>query len=62
MRSAKVGDKVRVKGYRQCAVVAQLYTDIKGGVKLDRLVDGFCSWNVKDLVRCAKVRRAGETR
>ena len=60
MKSAKVGDKVRVKGFRHHAVVARLYADIKGGVKLDRLVGGFYSWNVKDLVRCAKVRRAGE--
>lgn len=58
MRSAKVGDQVRVRGFKQCAVIESLYPDIRGGVRLDRMVGGYYSWNVKDLVRCAKVQKA----
>ena len=54
MTKAKIGDRVRVKSHRQHAIVAQLYTDIKGGVKLDRMIGGFYSWNVKDLVMVQK--------
>lgn len=55
----KVGDKVRVRGDRHVAVIESEYTDIKGGVRLDREIQGFHSWNKKDLVKVPrrKVRK-----
>ena len=56
MKSASVGTRVRVRGYRQHATVEHLYTDIKGGVRLDREIGGFMSWNVADLVLVRRSR------
>ena len=51
-----VGDEVRVKGYRQKAVILRCYSDyrIKGGVVLDRAIDGFRLWNQDELVHWRK--------
>ena len=51
----KVGDKVRVKWYKPIATVERFYLDMEGGAVLSRVVRGFRSWNVKDLV---KVKRS----
>ncbi|MGZ5078595.1 MAG: hypothetical protein ACXWHZ_03505 [Usitatibacter sp.] len=49
------GDTVRLPKLKKNARVAAVYRDIKGGVRLDRTLAGFYSWNVADLV---KVRSA----
>lgn len=54
----RIGDKVRVRGRRGgVAIVQQIYRDIRGGIRLDREVDGFRSWNEDD-VKLVE-RRAG---
>lgn len=50
-RSLRIGDTVRVRGYRQVTTIASRYDDIKGGVRLADAIGGFVSWNVADLVR-----------
>lgn len=51
----KIGDEVRLKihGERttKTAILVAKYPDIKGGVRLDRLLNGFYSWNEADLVK-----------
>ena len=52
----KIGDYVQLRN-KPSEGVARIeceYADIKGGVKLDRKLDGFYSWNVSDL---KKVKR-----
>lgn len=53
----KVGDTVRVKGFRPHAKIESFYRDIEGGLKLDRAIGGFYSWNVADLAAPPKQRR-----
>lgn len=48
----RIGDTVRVGRITKTACIAQIYRDIHGGVRLDRIVGGFVSWNVKDLHKC----------
>jgi alpha-D-ribose 1-methylphosphonate 5-triphosphate synthase subunit PhnI len=43
------GRKVRHKKTRLIRRIAAVYTDIEGGVKLDKPVEGFVSWNLADL-------------
>jgi hypothetical protein len=66
MTTCRVGDRVRVKGYREHAIVESLYSDIKGGLRLDRRIGGFWSWNVADLMKVpaspAPGRRATKSR
>ena len=52
----KVGDKVRLKlgrshekGPRKVARIESFYSDIEGGVRLDRILAEYYSWNVEDL-------------
>ena len=45
----KVGDKVVHKGTRAVRIIVALYPDIAGGVRLNREVEGFVSWNARDL-------------
>ena len=48
----RVGDRVRLKNHREddgVAEIAGFYSDIEGGVRLDRELYGFKSWNVEDL-------------
>jgi hypothetical protein len=52
----KVGQKVRVRGQRKTARIEAFYTDIEGGVRLDRPIKDFVSWNVQDLAS-AKTKR-----
>lgn len=47
----RVGTIVRLKGTTETAKVRLFYDDIPGGVKLDRELEGFYSWNVADLER-----------
>jgi hypothetical protein len=47
----KVGDKALHKKARWVAYIEALYKDIKGGVRLDRKILGFWSWNEVDLVK-----------
>ena len=49
----KIGDTVRLKNSKKAgtAVVRVLLTNIEGGVKLDRPLDGFKYWNVEELVK-----------
>ena len=59
-KKVKVGDAVRVRGQRLKAVIEGLYSDVEGGVILDRRIDGFYSWNVQDLRRWnRRARRKG---
>jgi hypothetical protein len=46
----KPGDVVRLKGFKRRAVIEIMLSDIEGGVKLDRPLNGFRYWNVLDLV------------
>lgn len=61
----KVGDKVVHVKSREVRTIAAVYTDIKGGVRLDRAVRGFVSWNVADLRRakqtCAHCKKQAVT-
>ena len=50
----KVGQKVRVRGQRRIAKIERFYRDIEGGLVLDRMIEGFYSWNVQDLVKVKK--------
>lgn len=54
----EVGDVVYLesdKGHvKQLAIIVALYDDIKDGVRLDRELDGFRSWNMADLVLVGK--------
>jgi hypothetical protein len=45
----KVGDTVRLIGKKKHAKIIALVKDIKGGVYLDRELENFRNWNVKDL-------------
>lgn len=59
MYQFKVGDTVRIKtevrkrrgdkGRRKTAQIERFYSDIDGGVCISEEIDGFRSWNVKDL-------------
>lgn len=52
MLDAKVGDVVRVRGTDQIRGGHELIPGIPGGVKLDRAVGDFHSWNESELVHC----------
>ena len=54
----RIGSSVRVRGYRTVAKISIFYKDIKGGVRLDKEVAGFYSWNVEDLTLATLNRRA----
>jgi len=43
------GAKVRLIGERETATIELVYSDIKDGVRLDRILAGFWSWNRADL-------------
>ena len=45
----RVGDTVRLKKGKKRARIVLFYEDIPGGVRLDRELSGFVSWNVEDL-------------
>jgi len=47
----KAGRRVVVKRHERegVRIVERVYSDIDGGRRLDRPVDGFVSWNVTDL-------------
>ncbi len=45
----KTGSIVRLKGYKKQAKIKIFYRDIEGGVKLDRKLQGYWSWNIDDL-------------
>jgi hypothetical protein len=56
LKSFKRLDIVRVKDdvtsqLSEPAMITSTYWDIKGGVRLDRLIFGFHSWNVDNLVK-----------
>ena len=60
-RRFKIGDAVRLKrglvrGRRAVAHIEMFYDDIKGGVRLDRTLDNFFSWNVEHLEHAPKAR------
>lgn len=44
-----IGRKVRLKGKTRIATIVSKYDHIKGGVRLDKKLDGLYSWNVLDL-------------
>jgi hypothetical protein len=58
--SFKIGDAVRlrpsvrrlydVKGPGMARIIGR-YSDVEGGVILDRGIEGFRSWNVEDLLK-----------
>ena len=43
----------QIKCQGQIRTVVFIYADILGGVRLDKLVNGFYSWNVEDLELCS---------
>ncbi|MBD3407322.1 MAG: hypothetical protein GF411_14490 [Candidatus Lokiarchaeota archaeon] len=43
IRHGEPGDKSKT------AKIERVYDDIEGGVRLDRQLDGFYSWNIEDL-------------
>lgn len=45
----KIGDRVYVANYRLIRTIVAFYSDIPGGVILDKPVDGFRSWNTGEL-------------
>lgn len=45
----EIGDTVQVVSVRRRAKILKWYTDIIGGVILDRKIADFRIWNVKDL-------------
>jgi hypothetical protein len=45
----EVGDTVRLKGKKRTAKIERFYSDIEGGLRLDKKLRGFWSWNVLDL-------------
>lgn len=47
----KIGDTVRLRNRKRRAQIVEVLPDIKGGVKLDRPLDGFRYWNKNDLVK-----------
>jgi len=52
-----VGNTVRLKkGSRQEAKVLMFYSDVSGGVKLDRPIGGHVSWNIDDLEKAPSSR------
>lgn len=57
----KAGSRVVVKGFKKEGerLVEMVYSDVDGGRRLDRPVDGFVSWNVDDLVGAPKRRQRG---
>lgn len=61
MRTAKKGDVVVHKKTGAVRTVVALYDDIKGGVILDKPVEGFVSWNVADLRKKRSAKRATRT-
>lgn len=44
-----INDRVRVKGTRYVRKIESSMRDVKGGVKLNKPVNGMCYWNVLDL-------------
>lgn len=58
----RISDTVRLRGQRKTAVVVALYSDIKGGVRLDRMLSGFFSWNESDLVVVKRAARKAAPR
>lgn len=57
----KKGDTVVHKKTGAVRTVVALYDDIKGGVRLDKPVEGFVSWNVVDLRKKRVTKRAKRT-
>ena len=64
----RIGTRVRIKlgrsfrrGHRPTAKIELFYSDISGGVRLDRELAGFVSWNVEDLERVPKLLRSTES-
>lgn len=55
----KVGDKVRVKGYRKQAVIIHIYyaTRFGDGLVLDRPIGGFRQWDIADVRPWKKAAR-----
>lgn len=59
MTKFKVGSRVRIKqdvllrrddeATNETAVIELFYSDVVGGVRLDKELAGFKSWNVEDL-------------
>ncbi len=48
-RKMKIGSIVRLKGYKRQAKIERFYSDIEGGVRLDRKLNRNWSWNIEDL-------------
>lgn len=54
----QIGQKVRLnpkvtsceEDAEQVAVITTFYDDIEGGLRLDKMLSGFVSWNIKDVV------------
>lgn len=49
----KIGSWVRVKGTDEVRRIVEFYPSIVGGVKLDRPVGDFRSWNIDELTPAA---------
>ena len=47
-RAALVGRKVRTHG--EIRKIVGVYRGIKGGIILDKPVEGFHSWNIEDVI------------
>lgn len=58
MRTAKVGDVVRLRGYKSKATVLNIMGDVEGGVWLDVPLRNFRAWNVQDLELVKRKRKA----
>lgn len=54
-RGFKIGDTVMLD---RTAKIVGFYKDVSGGVRLDTRLDGFKSWNVKDLVKVKPEKKA----
>lgn len=59
-RTIKAGDVVRLKGRKRTATVEILYDDIPGGLRLNKPLGGFVSWNEADLEFAPKFERSPE--
>jgi hypothetical protein len=49
MSQIKIGSIVSLRGRKATAKVVAFYWDIHGGVRLDKPLAGFYSWNIDDL-------------
>ena len=54
-----INDRVRVSGTRYVRVIESFLPDVDGGVKLNKPVNGFLYWNVRDLRRLDRLAREG---